>query len=352
MVNKADWYRYSKRLALLGLRTTGGLPLNTPWSGMGTIFTLHRIIETPNLLSRFNSILEISIPSLEKHFKYLQKKRYAFLSIEELPELLSKKNPKYKFVIFTFDDGYLDNHTLAQPLFEQYKVPFTVYATNGFVDAKIIIWWYILEDILMQNSSFKFEYKGQVFEYKTATDGEKASCFDNIRNLIIESSTEVQLELTKAIFANYVSDVFEKTRQLGLSWEQLKTMSKSQYITIGGHTINHYALKNLDRDAAIQEITKSRQQLEKCIGKPVQHFAYPFGSPHEVSQRDVDLVKELEFSTAVTTLTGNIHQGHKDLLHSLPRIFLSEAVNQFAINVRLNGIYPILTNQGKKIIGF
>ena len=49
-------------------------------------------------------------------------------------------------------------------------------------------------------------------------------------------------------------------------------------IEIGGHTVTHPDLTELDYDAALDEVRSGRQALEAMIDAPVPSFAYPFGT--------------------------------------------------------------------------
>ena len=61
-----------------------------------------------------------------------------------------------KCIVFTLDDGYLDNYTNALPIFIKYNVPFTIYITTSFPDHKFTMWWYALEDIILNSNCFLF----------------------------------------------------------------------------------------------------------------------------------------------------------------------------------------------------
>ena len=64
------------------------------------------------------------------------------------------KAPKEKVnkqVLLTFDDGYKDNYDLAYPILKKYNIPFAVFLTTSFPEKEAILWWYIIEDLIMKN---------------------------------------------------------------------------------------------------------------------------------------------------------------------------------------------------------
>ena len=71
------------------------------------------------------------------------------------------------------------------------------------------------------------------------------------------------------------------------------------------------------------EVRDARVELEAQIGRPVRHFAYPFGGSNAVNEREFALVRSLGFSTMVTTRAGYLSRHHAGLLDRLPRVGIS-----------------------------
>jgi glycosyltransferase involved in cell wall biosynthesis/peptidoglycan/xylan/chitin deacetylase (PgdA/CDA1 family) len=61
-----------------------------------------------------------------------------------------------------------------------------------------------------------------------------------------------------------------------LSWEQIRELVAAG-VTIGAHSVTHPRLNELDENEAEHEIVASRTELERELGSPVAHFAYPYG---------------------------------------------------------------------------
>jgi peptidoglycan/xylan/chitin deacetylase (PgdA/CDA1 family) len=51
----------------------------------------------------------------------------------------------------------------------------------------------------------------------------------------------------------------------------------------------------------LDELVESKHQLEQITGQAVSSFAYPFGI---YSERDVELVRQANYTNAVTTVEG------------------------------------------------
>jgi peptidoglycan/xylan/chitin deacetylase (PgdA/CDA1 family) len=73
---------------------------------------------------------------------------------------------------------------------------------------------------------------------------------------------------------------------------------------IGAHTLSHPVLSACSEDLARQEIAESKRELERILGKPVWAFAYPFGNPGTMGDREVRLAREAGFTCAFVNTGG------------------------------------------------
>lgn len=298
------------------------IPLvNNYYSGIATIFMLHRVYPfEPNKLAP-NENMKISPEFLEKFILELKSKGYEFISLDRLQEMLSGGEQAKKQIVFTLDDGYKDNYEIAYPIFKKYNLPFTVYITTSFPQNESILWWYVLEDLILINENIVLS-NGQAFECKTKE--QKDDVFLKIREIILGFKKENFLNSLNGLFSNYKIDWFAKNKELCMNWEQIIELSKDELCIIAGHTKNHYALNQLSLNEAKSEIVEANKLIEEKIGKKIEHFAYPFGSIVEIGQREFNIVKSLGFKTTTTTRRGNIYLEHKNYLECLPRIMLTE----------------------------
>jgi len=296
--------------------------LRQHYSGIATIFMLHRVDKIDKNKIHANENMKISPEFLEKFILEAKQYGYEFISLDELQQLLSgNKNTRKKLVI-TMDDGYVDNFTQAYPIFKKLQIPFTVYITTSFPEQNAILWWYVLEDLLHAHSHIELS-DGSHYTYSNAD--EKNKTFLKIRKKILNLDQTDLLNNLNQLFSKYKVDWNEKTQELAMSWEQIKLLSQSSLTTIGGHTKNHYAFNKISHELILQEITDANALIHQQTGKIVEHFAFPFGSIHEVEQKQIELVKTFDFKTAVTTRRGNIFKQHKDYLYCLPRVMLTES---------------------------
>ena len=306
------------------LKFIEGLPLSHHcYGGMASIIALHRVGEAdPSKLS-VNEEMKISPAVLENLILELKARGYQFISIEALWRHLLEGRSTGKSIVFTLDDGYLDNYTHAYPLFKKHSVPFTVYLTSSFPDQTAKMWWYALEDILLSSDQIRLS-DGQVFD--TSTPQGKVDTFLAIRRLIVNPLLDDPLACVAELFEAHAVDWLAYSRQHALGWKAVKALSEDSLVTIGGHTASHASLAQLTPAELVQDVLGAHERIAAATGQPVEHFAYPFGGRNEARPREFALLKGLGLKTAVTTRRGNIFPAHKDHLTSLPRISFDNSV--------------------------
>lgn len=94
-----------------------------------------------------------------------------------------------------------------------------------------------------------------------------------------------------------------------MTWQELRDLAKSPLITIGAHTRTHPDLRALTAWRSWDELKGSKTDLERGLGLPVRHIAYPSGEYDEAVLRQV---AEIGFTTAVTT-----HEGESETIGQL-----------------------------------
>ena len=288
---------------------------------IGFVYTLHHITDkNPNGIPT-NEDLKVSPDFLENIIQKYKRKGFIFISLDQLSDIIiTERKPEHPFIAFTIDDGYLDNYTQALPVFERQQVPFAIFVATDFIDKKAILWWDILEDLTLKNDSVIFggdKYQCQTFQ-------EKWDVFRIIREkILLFDQTKIEEELKKA-FSFYDIDWFEPVRRQAMSWEQVKEISKHPLCTIGGHTVSHLALNKLSDQEFREEIADGVNKLQSATGKSILHFAYPYGSPNEIGQREYNLISEFKFKTVFTAYGGCITEDNMHQTTHLPRVYLHE----------------------------
>lgn len=323
------------------------------YMGIGSILMFHNITasdETNTNRLLINKGLDITQEYLERIINHLIQQKYEFLSMDEVYEVLqSCQKQKKRFVCITFDDGYSSNYTLAYPVFKKYKVPFTIYVAPHLIDRTSPLWWFGLEALVLRHTNINFSYENQNFIFETNSDAEKEGAFLALREAILTMDQSQVFPFLETLFAQYDIDVDQCAPNM-MSWSQIQELSQDPLVTIGAHTLNHFALKSLpDTEIVAQELTESRRRIELHIGRPVEHFAYPYGDAGSAGKREYKIAAQVGFKTATMAVSGNIFPEHKNYLYSLPRLYISgEQENLEILELALSGTAGALSNKFKR----
>lgn len=115
-----------------------------------------------------------------------------------------------------------------------------------------------------------------------------------------------------------------------LNSNHIKEMSKNG-IEIGSHSINHEKLLEISKENKIETITKSKQDLEKLIEKPVISIAYPFG---KFNDDVVNITKDAGYTLGFTINKG-WGNGKEDPL-KLSRVYISAFITDESFKERIS----------------
>jgi peptidoglycan/xylan/chitin deacetylase (PgdA/CDA1 family) len=86
--------------------------------------------------------------------------------------------------------------------------------------------------------------------------------------------------------------------------DDVAALAHSGTFAIGAHTITHPRLSQRRVDAQAYEIAHGKALVEQWAGRPVRHFAYPFGGLRDYTGRTARLVAGAGFASACATWKG------------------------------------------------
>jgi peptidoglycan/xylan/chitin deacetylase (PgdA/CDA1 family) len=127
-------------------------------------------------------------------------------------------------VLLTFDDGYASWHEHALPALRRHEIEPIFFLCSGFLD--------------------------------TAGDPDREAAFCHERLRV--------------------------RHRRPLDWTQAAELAR--HGTIGGHTVTHPSLEALAPGERDRELRDDRRTIERRLGSPPEHVAYPFGLPQDAGQ--------------------------------------------------------------------
>ncbi|MCV0396396.1 MAG: polysaccharide deacetylase family protein [Rhizobiaceae bacterium] len=340
----------ARKLALTALRYSGLASLaRHAVTRLGAIMMLHRVTSERVSPLGVNSHLTISPDFLDALLTEMRRLGYAFLSMDELMEHLSRGARGGLVAAFTADDGYRDNAEEALPVLEAHDAPLAIYVAPGLVDGAADLWWDVLETIIAKSDRIDFETGDGPRTIDATTPAQKRAANARLHDYLTRQVPErEQVSVLRRMANAACVDPQEPARTTLLDWSGIAALAERPSVTIGAHTVHHVNLKRLESQAALEEMVRSATLIEARTGRRPLHFAYPYGSPAAVGPREVGLAAEAGFTSAVTTRHGLLRPDHAAHPHALPRISVNGLYQEIGyMRTLLSGITTPMANAGR-----
>jgi peptidoglycan/xylan/chitin deacetylase (PgdA/CDA1 family) len=274
-----------------------GLPLllNTRGKQCLSILIYHRVLESPDFM-------QPSEPDVKAFSWQMQlvAEHFNVLGLQEAVERMRCGTLPERALCITFDDGYADNATLAQPILESLGLPATVFVATQFLNGGRM-WNDTVIETVRSLAQAELDLSGFGLQtYSLRTNDLKRQSARAILGGIKHLTPQKRQLITDHI-ASLVTDL---PTDLMLTNTQIQGLHASG-VEIGGHTHSHPILAALSIDDAKREISLGKTTLESIIGAPIKTFAYPNGRPEsDFFPQHRDFLAELGFTVAVTTQAG------------------------------------------------
>jgi len=234
------------------------------------ILMYHRLVEHPSEQGVHGTWTTVQM--FEKHLRLIKLMGFETLTFKDFYDrgFMRRFSPGRKYLMITADDGYQDNLTRMLPLLRKYNMKATVYVVSGETHNR----WDV--------------------EHPTNPD--------------------VRVPL--------------------LSVDEIQALDNSGHVEIGGHTLSHAKLDELDAEAQAKEIRENKRALEDILGHPILSFAYPFGYLNESAKTQV---QEAGYAYAVATDSGP-RAMHQDRFQ-IRRIAVFPRTDVFGLWRKIRGDY-------------
>lgn len=232
----------------------------------------------------------IPAPDFARHMEYIARTR-AVLAMGELARRLATGQPlPIAGVVLTFDDGYLDNLTIAAPILRRLGLPATLYLPTDMIDRVENQWVDRLYAMFRARTRDRIEIADEHFDLRDPSREREAYRLLCAR-LLVESPLprEDQLRLVHDHLRPFAAPP-----RLTMNWDEVREIA-SMGFEIGAHTAGHTDLR-AHADRADHEVRASRDAITRHVGRPPIHFSFPYGRSCDASRR---AVSGAGFATAV-----------------------------------------------------
>ena len=290
----------------------------------------------------------LSVEKFRSQIRYL-KKHYNVISLDQYVEscIKSERLPKNSVVI-TIDDGYRSNYTLAFPVLKEFDVTATIFLTTDFIEnGDFFLWVDRLEYAINHTASndLKVEIGDEIFPFALNTYKEKIFCDEFIRLKLKSKPIEIIEKTIQAIEDKLNIKLSEipnipKIYQ-PLEWNEILEMIETSNVDIGSHTHQHLILTRYDDDVIQNELSLSKNIIDRKININTRLFCYPNGGIGDFNNKTKQILKELGYSCGLTTVRGINNQGSD--IYELKR-FGIDNTDLYSFVLTVSGLRYLLYN--------
>ncbi len=229
---------------------------------------------------------------LDEHLRFL-KRHFDVVG----PEAVAAGPPRRAQVMLTFDDGYRDNHDLALPVLREHGVTAAFFVTTGVIDEPRLPWWGELQAMLEATEADTLRLDGWPQPPGAAAPG--ALALDGSRVVLerLRATYEAVAPRDQEAFLDDLAAALavprarERAASLWMTWEMVRAL-RDAGMAIGGHTVGHPRLADLEAADQAGEVNGGLERLEVQLGRRPELFSYPYGGRDAFDARTVAVLRE------------------------------------------------------------
>lgn len=265
------------------------------------ILNYHRIgnaAETPYDSGTFSATAD----EFDGQIAYL-KRHFHMATLDEVLAMVRGEMTLDAAVLITFDDGYLDNYTLAFPILSSHRVQGVFFLPTSFVGTGRLPWW---DAIAYTVKHSRRRVIRLAYPAPATFDLQQEGVGNAIMRVLwlfkqpsMRDAVRFRAELEAACDASCPED----TERCFLNWDEARQMMGAG-MAFGSHTHTHPILAKLSREQQQDEVSRSRAILERELGTRIDVLAYPVGAPHTFSTDTVHALTHTGYQAAFSFYGG------------------------------------------------
>lgn len=271
------------------------------------VLLYHRVFNLQNDIWR----LAVSPEEFERQIVYL-KKHYDIVPLDEL-EFGGHDNQ----IAITFDDGYIDNYIYALPIIEKYQVPVTIFVATGNIGTECEFWWDEIEGLISNTEDNKEIHLEDYVLTLNGFENKKRACY-LVREKILTLDYKQRRKFISALKEELRVEGESRAQNRTVDADELRQLDRSNWVTIGGHTVTHTRLTSQTEAEQRWEIFESKRILEKIIGHQIFCFSYPFGGVDDYDETTIELALEAGYKNIIAV--GQRYKLGTQAKYCVPRI--------------------------------
>ncbi|MEQ1530353.1 MAG: polysaccharide deacetylase family protein [Methylococcales bacterium] len=288
-------------------------PLVSIASGLGkrkklSIFIYHRVHAETDFMNPDEVTAEKFLWQME-----LMAQHFNVLPLADAIDALKNDSLPPRAVCITFDDGYADNYLQALPILNKFSLPATFFIASGYLNGGRMWNDSVTEAVRVWPESVLDLTELELGKFDISSPSQKKQ----VAGEIVQKLKYLPPGQRQQHTDYFVKQSAALPDNLMLNTNQLKQLHAAG-MEVGGHTVSHPIIANIDNVQLKQELIENKQVLESILNTTLRFFAYPNGKPgQDYLSGQIDMIKQCGYQAALTTQWG-VAQQQSDLWQ-LPR---------------------------------
>jgi peptidoglycan/xylan/chitin deacetylase (PgdA/CDA1 family) len=287
------------------------------------IFNFHRIKEDhPQEILFDEEVYGPTVGEFRSQVRWLKENTHLISEDELLSSIREKRILPPHSTMITFDDGYIDNFTLAYPVLKELRAPAIFFIPTESIEERKLGWWDLITYIVKKTDRPEVvaDRRGTRQRLLLKMKLQKA---EQSAELVNDFARQCGIELPSKEICS---------REL-MTWEQVKIVSDNG-ITIGSHTHTQRVLATLNAKEQIEEFQRSKAELESLLKKPVRTLAYPVGGYEHFTRETKKLAQQCGYEAAFS-FTHEINDARTLDIYGIRRLVPPEELSLYVGTVAL-----------------
>lgn len=213
-------------------------------------------------------------------------------------------------IAVTFDDGFMNNFTVAFPTLQALQIPATIFVTTGLLDTNDTQWFCKINRAVTRTRLPSFTWLGESYDLSSVDSRADASA--RLQQRLKEYPHDELLRrlqaMCEALGDEVNAPVPVDSPYAILNTATMRAMSESGLVEFGAHTHQHAILSRLPVDEQRSEILESVATVRTAGVRAAEVFAYPNGRPQDYGPDAIEILHSAGIRAAVTA----IHRANDD----------------------------------------
>jgi peptidoglycan/xylan/chitin deacetylase (PgdA/CDA1 family) len=251
----------------------------------------------------------IPVSVFRQQLKVLRECGYDFVTLSDLVGRMKCGRPVGRLAVLTFDDGFRNVVRHAYPVMKECGAKGCFFIVTNFVGHRTLLWTDIVETWIRAQApeTLRVVINRSIVRYPLDTQTRINTAMMDLKSRLRRLPNDDRVRCMKEsgmTDRKYIEQAPEEFAPA--DWKELQALDPS-VLEIGSHTQNHPNCDTIRTPTELEsEIAGSKLEIEKRIGRRIEHFCYPAGA---FNPDTIEAVRNAGYVSAVTTIEGFTRPG-------------------------------------------